>query len=218
MVSREELFITSKLFIQDADELSARKAIENSLEVMGLDYLDLYLIHQPYGDIYGAYRTMVDMQKEGKIKAIGVSNFSSGKIIEFCSLNDIKPQINQIEVNPWNQRINDQKWNEKYTVQVEACAPFAEGRLDLFNNPILQSIGSKYNKSIAQIVLRWLIQRNIVVLAKTVQPKRMKENIEIFDFNLTTEDIKMIESLNKNESAFFSHEDPQQVEWFMRRK
>lgn len=116
MVSREELFITSKLFIQDADELSARKAIENSLEVMGLDYLDLYLIHQPYGDIYGAYRTMVDMQKGRKIKAIGVSNFSSGKIIEFCSLNDIKPQINQIEVNPWNQRIDDQKCNEKYTV------------------------------------------------------------------------------------------------------
>ncbi len=182
---------------------------------MGLTYLDLYLIHQPYGDIYGAWRSMVAAQKTGKLRAIGVSNFKSAKMIEFVGLNEVKPQINQIEVNPWNQRVEDQEWHEKYDVQVEAWAPFAEGRHDLFTNPTLAEIGTQYGKTVGQVVLRWLMQRGIVALAKTVRPERMAENIAIFDFELSQKDIEKIAALDKKESAFFDHDAPQQVEWFM---
>lgn len=168
LVTRDELFITSKLFILQASEDKAKETIEHSLKVMGLDYLDLYLIHQPYGDIYGAWRSMVATQKAGKLRAIGISNFKSAKMIEFVGLNEVKPQINQIEVNPWNQRIEDQEWHEKYEVQIEAWAPFAEGRHELFKNPVLEEIGEQYGKSIGQVVLRWLMQRGIVALAKSV--------------------------------------------------
>lgn len=217
LVTRDELFITSKLFIFQASEDKAKETIEHSLKVMGLDYLDLYLIHQPYGDIYGAWRSMVAAQKAGKLRAIGISNFKSAKMIEFIGLNEVKPQINQIEVNPWNQRIEDQEWHEKYGVQVEAWAPFAEGRHELFTNPVLTEIGKQYGKTVGQVVLRWLIQRGIVALAKSVHPERMAENIDIFDFELSKEDIEKIANLDMKESAFFDHDAPQQVEWFMNR-
>ncbi|MFW3497157.1 aldo/keto reductase [Aerococcus viridans] len=217
LVRREDLFVTSKLFIHQAPEEKAAETIEQSLNVMGLEYLDLYLIHQPYGEIYGAWRALVAGQKSGKLRAIGISNFKSSKMIEFVGLNEVTPQINQIEVNPWNQRIEDQEWHEKHGVQVEAWAPFAEGRHDLFTNPILAEIGRKYGKSIGQVVLRWLIQRGIVALAKSVRPERMAENIDIFDFELSSEDVEKITSLDMKESAFFDHDDPQQVEWFMNR-
>ncbi|EHF1085915.1 aldo/keto reductase [Enterococcus faecalis] len=217
LVTRDELFITSKLFILQASEDKAKETIEHSLKVMGLDYLDLYLIHQPYGDIYGAWRSMVAAQKAGKLRAIGISNFKSAKMIEFIGLNEVKPQINQIEVNPWNQRIEDQEWHEKYGVQVEAWAPFAEGRHELFTNPVLTEIGKQYGKTVGQVVLRWLIQRGIVALAKSVHPERMAENIDIFDFELSKEDIEKIANLDMKESAFFDHDAPQQVEWFMNR-
>lgn len=217
LVTRDELFITSKLFILQASEDKAKETIEHSLKVMGLDYFDLYLIHQPYGDIYGAWRSMVAAQKAGKLRAIGISNFKSAKMIEFIGLNEVKPQINQIEVNPWNQRIEDQEWHEKYGVQVEAWAPFAEGRHELFTNPVLTEIGKQYGKTVGQVVLRWLIQRGIVALAKSVHPERMAENIDIFDFELSKEDIEKIANLDMKESAFFDHDAPQQVEWFMNR-
>ncbi|MFV8240869.1 aldo/keto reductase [Aerococcus sp. L_32] len=217
LVRREDLFVTSKLFILQAPEEKAAETIEQSLNVMGLEYLDLYLIHQPYGEIYGAWRALVAGQKSGKLRAIGISNFKSSKMIEFVGLNEVTPQINQIEVNPWNQRIEDQEWHEKYGVQVEAWAPFAEGRHDLFTNPILAEIGRQYGKSIGQVVLRWLIQRGIVALAKSVRPERMAENIDIFDFELSSEDVEKITSLDMKESAFFDHDDPQQVEWFINR-
>lgn len=217
IVSREELFVTSKLFILQAPEEKAAETIEHSLKVMELDYLDLYLIHQPYGDTYGAWCAMVAAQKANKLRAIGVSNFKSAKMIEFVGLNDVKPQINQIEVNPWNQRIEDQEWHEKYGVQIEAWAPFAEGHHDLFTNSVLAEIGKQYNKSVGQVVLRWLMQRGIVALAKSVRPERMAENIDIFDFELSAADIEKISSLDMKESAFFDHDAPQQVEWFMNR-
>lgn len=217
LVTREELFVTSKLFILQTPEEIAAATIQQSLAVMGLDYLDLYLIHQPYGDSYGAWRALVAAQKSGKLRAIGVSNFSSAKMIEFSSLNDVKPQINQIEVNPWYQRADDQAWHEKYDVQVEAWAPFAEGRHDLFTNPVLAEVGQQYGKTVGQVVLRWLIQRGIVVLAKSVRPERMAENFDIFDFELTDADMETIKGLDMKESAFFDHAAPEQVEWFMDR-
>lgn len=217
VVTREELFVTSKLFILQTPEAKAAETIKQSLRIMGLDYLDLYLIHQPYGDVYGAWRAMGEAQKSGKLRAIGISNFKAAKMIEFVHLNEVKPQINQIEVNPWNQRIDDQEWHEKYGVEVEAWAPFAEGRQDLFTNPILAEIGGQYGKTVGQVVLRWLIQRGIVVLAKSVRPERMAENIDIFDFELSKEDITKIATLDMKESAFFNHDAPQQVEWFMNR-
>ncbi|RPA62457.1 aldo/keto reductase [Aerococcus agrisoli] len=215
LVTREELFVTSKLFIGQTPEDIAAATIQQSLDVMGLDYLDLYLIHQPYGDSYGAWRALTSAQKSGKLRAIGVSNFSSAKMIEFASLNDVKPQINQIEVNPWYQREEDQEWHEKYGVQVEAWAPFAEGRHDLFTNPVLAEVGQQYGKTVGQVVLRWLIQRGIVVLAKSVRPERMAENIDIFDFELSEKDMETIKGLDMDESAFFDHAAPAQVEWFM---
>lgn len=217
LVTREELFVTSKLFILQTPENKAAATIEHSLSVMGLDYLDLYLIHQPYGDIYGAWRALVAAQKAGKVRAIGISNFKAAKMIEFVGLNEVKPQVNQIEVNPWYQRAVDLVWHEQYGVQVEAWAPFAEGHHDLFTNPLLAEIGSKYGKTVGQVVLRWLMQRGIVALAKSVHPERMAENIDIFDFELTASDMATIQSLDKKESAFFDHDAPEQVEWFMKR-
>ena len=217
LVTREDLFITSKLFILQSPEEKAMKTIQYSLDVMGLDYLDLYLIHQPYGDIYGAWRALVKAQKNRKVRAIGISNFKSAKMIEFVGLNDVKPQINQIEINTWYQRMEDQQLHEKYDVQVEAWAPFAEGRHELFENPILSEIGLKYEKTIGQVVLRWLMQRGIVALAKSVRPERMAENINIFDFELSKEDIEKIAELDMKKSAFFDHDAPEQVEWFMQR-
>ncbi|MDE6475690.1 MAG: aldo/keto reductase [Erysipelotrichaceae bacterium] len=219
LVTREELCITTKLFVHNVVNYEeATKAIHASLTRLKLDYIDIFLLHQPYGDIYGAWRALGLAQKEGKIKSLGISNFDSAKMIEFVKMNDVGiPQINQIEINPWYQREEDIVWHQKYNVQVEAWAPFAEGRQGLFTNPILLKIAQKYKKSVAQIVLRWLIQRNSVVLAKSIRPERMKENFEVFDFCLSDEDMKEITSLDQQQSAFFDHHNPEMVEWFMDR-
>lgn len=219
LVTREELCITTKLFVHNVvNQEEATKAIHASLTRLKLDYIDIFLLHQPYGDIYGAWRALGLAQKEGKIKSLGISNFDSAKMIEFVKMNDVGiPQINQIEINPWHQREEDIVWYQKYNVQVEAWAPFAEGRQDLFTNPTLLKIAQKHQKSVAQVVLRWLIQRNSVVLAKSIRPERMKENFEVFDFCLSDEDMKEIASLDQQKSAFFDHHNPEMVEWFMGR-
>lgn len=211
LVNRADLFVTTKLFIKQTPEVIAKETIENSLAVMGLDYIDLYLIHQPFGDIYGAWRALVAAQKAGQLRAIGVSNFSAGKIVEFAGFNDVKPQVNQIEVNPWYQRLSDLGLHAQIGVQVEAWAPFAEGRHGLFTDPVLAEIGNQYDKTAGQVVLRWLMDKGVVVLAKSVHPERMAENIDVFDFELTTEDVAKIEALDMEESAFFDHNDPEMV-------
>lgn len=217
LVERADLFVTSKLFIKQTPETIAKETIENSLKVMGLEYLDLYLIHQPYGDIYGAWRALVAAQKAGQLRAIGVSNFKASKIVEFAGFNEVKPQVNQIEVNPWYQRQSDLEWHEKVDVQVEAWAPFAEGRHGLFTDPVLTEIGAQYGKTAGQVVLRWLMEKGVVALAKSVRPERMAENIAIFDFKLSAEDVAKIEALDMEESAFFDHDDPETVDWLIGR-
>lgn len=215
IVKREDLFVTSKVFIGQINEQDTAQTIDNSLKSLGLDYIDLYLIHQPYNDIYGAWRALVAAQKAGKVRSIGVSNFSAYKLVEFATLNDVKPAVNQIEVNPWYQRNQDLEYNEKLGVAVTAWAPFAQGKNDLFTNPTLATIGAKYGKNNSQVVLRWLLQRGIAALAKTTSVERMKENLNVFDFELSQEDMNTIASLDLNKSAFFSHQDPAVVERFM---
>lgn len=218
-MTREDLFVTTKLFVNNVfSEETAATAIEESLARLGLDYIDLFLLHQPYGDIYGAYHALGKAQAAGKIKSLGVSNFDSAKLVEFAKMNDVGvPQVNQIEINPWNQRVDDIEWHKKYDVQAEAWAPFAEGRHDLFTNATLEEIGSKYGKSVGQVVLRWLMQRGVVALAKSTRPERMAENLDIFDFELSDDDVEKIATLDMKESAFFDHKDPEMVEWFMGR-
>lgn len=211
-VPREELFLTTKVWISNYGYEKAKQSVLDSLEKMGLDYIDLVLLHQPFKDYYGAYRALEDLYKEGKIRAIGVSNFYPDRLVDLCLAAEIVPAVNQIEVNVFHQQIEAQKWNEKYGVQVEAWAPFAEGRNNMFSNPVLQEIGDQYHKSIAQVILRWLVQRNIVPLAKSVKKERMEQNIDIFDFELSGEDMKKIEALDEKTSSFFSHYDPATVE------
>lgn len=211
-VPREELFLTTKVWISNYGYEKAKQSVLDSLEKMGLDYIDLVLLHQPFKDYYGAYRALEDLYKEGKIRAIGVSNFYPDRLVDLCLDAEIVPAVNQIEVNVFHQQIEAQKWNEKYGVQVEAWAPFAEGRNNMFSNPVLQEIGDQYHKSIAQVILRWLVQRNIVPLAKSVKKERMEQNIDIFDFELSGEDMKKIEALDEKNSSFFSHYDPATVE------
>ncbi|EOS61354.1 hypothetical protein C815_00529 [Firmicutes bacterium M10-2] len=211
-VPREELFITTKVWISNYRYEKAKQSVLDSLKKMNLEYFDLVLLHQPFKDYYGAYRALEDLYKEGKIRAIGVSNFYPDRLVDLCLDAQIVPAINQIEVNVFNQQIEAQKWNEKYGVQVEAWAPFAEGRNNMFTNPVLQEIGDQYHKSIAQVILRWLVQRNIVPLAKSVKKERMEQNIDIFDFELSEADMKKIEALDEKKSSFFSHYDPATVE------
>lgn len=211
-VLREELFITTKVWVTNYGYEKTKASVEESLKKMQLDYLDLVLLHQPFNDYYGAYRALVDLYKEGKIKAVGVSNFYPDRLVDLSIFNEVKPAINQVEVNVFYQQIDAQKYNEKYGVQLEAWAPFAEGRNNMFSNPELKGIGDKYGKSVAQVILRWLLQRGIVSLAKSVKKERMAENINIFDFELSDEDMKVISELDKKESSFFSHYDPAAVE------
>ena len=211
-VPREELFITTKVWITNYGYDQTKASVEASLKKMQLDYLDLVLLHQPFNDYYGAYRALIDLYKEGKIKAIGVSNFYPDRLVDLALFNEVKPAVNQVEVNIFHQQIEAQIYNEKYGVQMEAWAPFAEGRNNMFSNPELQEIGDKYNKSIAQVILRWLVQRNIVPLAKSVKKSRMQENINIFDFELSDEDMQKISAMDKKESSFFSHYDPATIE------
>ncbi len=210
-INRKELFITTKLWIQKNGYEDTKKAFNNSLEKLQLDYLDLYLIHQPFGDYYGEWRCMEELYKNGKIKAIGVCNFFADRLVDLIMHNEIVPAVNQVEVNPFYQKNDYQTIMNEYNVQMQSWAPFAEGRNNMFTNEVLLSIAKKYNKSIAQIILNWLVKRNIVVIPKSVRKERMEENFNIFDFELDESDIKLISSLDKNESSFFSHQDYKMV-------
>jgi 2,5-diketo-D-gluconate reductase A len=212
-VPREELFITTKLWIQDAGYENARKAFEKSLQKLQLDYLDLYLIHQPFGDVYGSWRAMEEFYQQGRIKAIGVSNFYPDRLTDLIVHNKVVPAVNQIETHPFHQQKETQKILEKAGVQMESWGPFAEGRNNLFQNELLQGIGDKYNKSIAQIVLRCLIQRGIVVIPKSVRKERIEENFNVFDFELTTGDMESISTLDTGASLFLDHRNPETVMW-----
>ena len=211
-VDRKDLFITTKVWISNYGYEKAKMSVEESLKKMQLDYLDLVLLHQPFNDYYGAYQALVDLYKEGKIKAIGVSNFYPDRLVDMAIFSEVTPAINQVEVNVFHQQKEAQGYNEKYGVQLEAWAPFAEGRNNMFSNPELKAIGEKYGKTVAQVILRWLVQRNIVPLSKSVKKSRMEENINIFDFELSKEDMDKISEMDKKESSFFSHYDPSIVE------
>ncbi|WP_172198413.1 aldo/keto reductase [Saccharibacillus qingshengii] len=217
-VAREELFITTKVWVQDAGYEATKSAFEKSLVKLQLDYLDLYLIHQPFGDVYGSWRAMEELHKEGKIRAIGVSNFSQDRLIDLILHNEIIPAINQVETHPFNQQVDNADFMKENNVQIESWGPFAEGKNDLFHNEVLMSIGEKYKKSIAQVVLRWLTQRGVVAIPKSVRKERIVENFNIFDFELSQEDMKRIADLDTKQSLFFSHQDPAMVKWIGTRK
>lgn len=213
-IPRDEIFLTTKLWVQDAGYESAKVAFQKSLNRLNMDYVDLYLIHQPFSDYYGAWRAMEELYKEGKIKAIGVCNFYPDRLVDLISHNEIAPAVNQIETNVFFQRKEDHKIMLEKGVQLESWAPFAEGYNDMFNNEILNEIGKKYNKSIAQVILRWLIQRDIVCIPKSVNKDRIIENFNVFDFELTRVDMEKISEMDTNKSCFFSHYDPEMVELF----
>ncbi|OMF24112.1 2,5-diketo-D-gluconic acid reductase [Paenibacillus sp. FSL H8-0548] len=217
-VPREELFITTKLWVQDAGYESTKNAFEKSLERLQLDYLDLYLIHQPFGDVHGSWRAMEELYREGKVRAIGVSNFHEDRLIDLIIHNEVIPAVNQVETHPFHQQIESSTFMKENNVQIESWAPFAEGKNNLFQNEALVSIAGKYNKSVAQVVLRWLTQRDVVVIPKSVRKERMIENFNIFDFELTQEDIESIATLDTKQSLFFSHRDPEMVKWIGTRK
>jgi 2,5-diketo-D-gluconate reductase A len=216
-VPREELFVTTKLWIQRNGYKGTMDAFENSLRRLQLDYIDLYLIHQLFGDVYGEWRAMEKLYDLGKAKAIGVANFHPDRIADLIGFNDLKPTVDQIEVNPFHQQIDTQRYLRENNVQVEAWAPFAEGRNDIFKNELLLSIGQKFTKSMAQVILRWLVQRGIIVLSKSVRKERMLENISVLDFELTAEDMNAVASLDTKTSSFFDHRDPERVKWFANR-
>lgn len=211
-VPREELFLTTKLWISDATYEGTKKAFQRSLERLDLEYVDLYLIHQPLNDVYGAWRAMEELYKEGKIKAIGVANFYPDRLIDLAAFNEVTPAVNQIEVNPFFQRTADQKAMVEKGVQVEGWAPFAEGKNNLFQNELLQQIGDQYGKSVAQVILRWHIQRGIVSIPKSANVARMQQNFDVFDFELSAEDIDKITTLDRRQSIFFDHREPEAVE------
>ncbi len=217
-VAREKLFITTKLFIQRNGYDGARKSFDNSLKRLQLEYIDLYLIHQPYGDVYGEWRAMEELYQQGKVRAIGVSNFYPDRIMDLMIHNKITPAVNQIEVNPFQQQHDTQKFLQDNTVMVEAWAPFAEGKNNIFQNDILLSIAAKHNKSVAQIILRWVVQRGIIALAKSTRKDRMVENISVFDFKLSAEDVAAIATLDTKTSSFFDHRNPEMVKWLGSRK
>lgn len=214
-VPREELFITTKVWIDHYGYEECKASVEESLRKLKTDYLDLCLLHQPFSDYYGAYRALEELYAEGKIKAIGVSNFYPDRLTDICMFDrKVIPAVNQVEVNPFNAQWCAQENMEKYGVKMEAWAPFGEGRNNLFTNETLVSIGKKYNKSSAQVMLRWLIQRGVIVACKSTHIERMQENINVFDFELTEEDMNSIKTLDTSNSLFFSHSDPNMVEWF----
>jgi len=217
-VPREELFITTKLWIQSNGYEGAKKSFEASLKKLQLDYLDLYLIHQPYGDVYGEWRAMQELYKEGRIRAIGVSNFHPDRLIDLIVNNEIVPAVNQIETHPFHQQIETQQFLQENNVQIQSWGPFAEGKNNLFTNELLVSIANKYNKSVAQVVLRWLTQRGVVVIPKSVRKERMEENFNSLDFHLSAEDMEAIKTLDTKASLFFDHRDPAMVKWLGERK
>ncbi len=217
-IAREDLFITTKLWVQDTGYEKTKEAFEKSLNKLQLDYLDLFLIHQPYGDVYGSWRAMEELYKAGKVRAIGVSNFQPDRVMDLITFNEVVPAVNQIEAHPFNQQIESQKFLTENKVQIESWGPFAEGRNNLFTNELLQSIGLKYKKSIAQVVLRWLTQKGVVVIPKSVKKERIKENFNIFDFELNDKDMEAITTLDTKTSSFFDHHDPEIIKWMGSRK
>ena len=217
-VAREKLFITTKLWIQSTGYENTLKAFERSLKRLQLDYIDLYLIHQPFGDVYGEWRAMEELYGQGIIRAIGVSNFQPDRIMDLMIHNNITPAVNQIEVNPFQQQIETQAFLQENSVEIEAWAPFAEGKNNVFQNETLLAIAAKYNKSVAQVILRWVVQRGIIALAKSTRKERMIENFNVFDFELSVEDMSAIATLDTKTSSFFDHRDPKMVKWLGERK
>ena len=210
-VAREELSVTTKLWVQDAGYESAKQAFERSLRRLQLDYLDLYLIHQPYGDVYGSWRAMEELYREGRVRAIGVSNFQPDRLMDLMLHHEVVPAVNQIETHPFNQQIEAQQFLQENGAQIESWGPFAEGRNNIFGNELLLSIAGKYGKSVAQVILRWLTQRGVVAIPKSVRKERVVENFRIFDFELSPEDMDAIVTLDTKQSAFFDHRDPKMV-------
>ncbi len=215
-IPREEIFLTTKVWIEHYGYEACRASVLESLKKLQTDYIDLMLLHQPFSDYYGAWRALEDLYDEGKIRAIGISNFYPDRMIDLASFARIKPMVNQVETHPFNQQVEAQKWMEKYGIQIEAWAPFGEGRGGLFTNETIAEIGKKYDKSVAQVILRWELQRGIVVIPKSVHIERMEQNFNVFDFELSDEDMAVMASLDKRESSFFSHQDPNMVEWFVK--
>ncbi len=214
-VPRDELFITTKVWIDNYGYENCKKSVDESLKKLQTDYIDLVLLHQPFSDYYGAYRALEDLYAEGKIRAIGVSNFYPDRLSDICLFGrKVIPAVNQVETNPINAQFAAQENMEKYGVHIEAWAPFGEGRNGLFENETLVNIGKKYNKSAAQVILRWLIERGVIIACKSTHIKRMEQNFNVFDFKLTNEEMKEIKKLNQNDSLFFNHQDPSMVEWF----
>ena len=214
-VPREEIFLTTKVWIEHYGYEETKKSVLESMRKLQTKYLDLVLLHQPFSDYYGAYRALEDLYDEGKLRAIGVSNFYPDRLVDIASFSRVKPMVNQVETHPFHQQAEAKKWMDKYGIQMEAWAPFGEGRGGLFENPVLAQLAEKYNKTTAQIILRWHIQRGVVVIPKSTHKVRMEENLQVFDFVLGPEDMNRISALDKKESSFFSHSDPAMVEWFV---
>ncbi len=215
-INRKEIFLTTKVWIEHYGYEDAKKSVLQSMEKLKTDYIDLVLLHQPFADYYGAYRALEDLYEEGRLRAIGVSNFAPDRLVDLASFARIKPMVNQIETHPLNQQLEAHKWLEKYGVIHEAWAPFGEGRGNMFTNPVLKKIGEKYDKTTAQVILRWQLQRGIVVIPKSTHKERMAQNLDVFDFTLTNEDMQAIAALDTKTSSFFSHQDPAMVEWFVK--
>lgn len=214
-VPREEIFLTTKVWVEHYGYEAARASVLESMRKLKTDYLDLVLLHQPFADYYGAYRALEELYEEGKIRAIGVSNFYPDRLVDLASFARIRPMVNQVEIHPYHQQQEAKRWMDKYGVQAEAWAPFGEGRGGLFRDPVLTEIGQKHGKTAAQVVLRWHLQRGVVAIPKSVRPGRMRENIDVFDFALSAEEMERIGALDQKQSAFFSHQDPNVVEWFV---
>lgn len=215
-VPRDEIFLTTKVWIEHYGYEQAKQSVYESMRKLKVDYIDLVLLHQPFADYYGAWRALEDMYADGKIRAIGISNFYPDRMVDIAAFSRIAPMVNQVETHPFNQQVEAQKWMRKYGVQIEAWAPFGEGRGGLFANETIAEIGKKYNKTVAQVILRWELQRGIVVIPKSVHIERMEQNLDVFDFALSDEDMAVMASLDKKESSFFSHTDPAMVEWFVK--
>ena len=215
-IPRKEIFLTTKVWIEHYGYEQAKASVLESMEKLRTDYLDLVLLHQPFADYYGAYRALEDLYEAGKLRAIGISNFYPDRMVDIASFARIRPLVNQIEVHPLHQQAEAKQWLDKYGIQMEAWAPFGEGRGGLFTNPALTQIGAKYGKTAAQVMLRWHIQRGIAVIPKSTHIERMRENLEVFDFALTREDMAAVAALDQRQSAFFSHQDPAMVEWFVK--
>lgn len=215
-IAREDIFLTTKVWVEHYGYEECRKSVEESMRKLGTDYIDLMLLHQPFSDYYGAWRALEDMYDEGKLRAIGVSNFYPDRLVDIASFSRIKPMVNQVETHPHNQQTKAKEWMDKYEIQHEAWAPFGEGRNGLFEDPVLNEIGAGYGKTAAQVILRWHIQRNTVVIPKSTHYDRMVQNFDVFDFKLTDEEMSKIATLDKEQSSFFSHYDPNMVEWFVK--